>query len=928
MKHSVAYFTPMDIIWEGDLEEEKEVEVAPDSKIKVNDKKQMTAKVKTKNYGATQWSDYVDVGSRAETKWWSSNESIATVSSTGEVTGKSPGTVRIRAIWDNGTYKISDIANITVYKDGDPGDGDPGDPGGGDPGENPNPGTPSGACENPRAGQNLSAKAMDPFVSAQILADHPNNSPYAFDVMQGIPTSEYLFTNAMARQYLFQNRFVEMSGTCTFEVPVSQTYNLTWTEMGPPATEGGPAVPIPMSDTETRNEMITVKRDYRYWKIDNLEIYQIQRADVTNYALPNGGVQMTPQGYTPPYYAVATNGGIVQVPTPQSITLPSEPVPGTNSRPGIPNRLPLFQSEAERSIKDVTVRNDTLTFNGGTVMDGRTVDKQGPSPGTIPEPAMTNNRVLYKDRLWIEPSKVNRANNASQGTIYFGLMPNAVNGGADTSFPIYGINSVTVHTPTVMYAAASDDEQHNQKSRPNASRAALILERPFTVSLPTTGAHVSYPGYGNRNYAKYMKSKQVQFPFDVYKGEGTFVPKQTWIDIPVPEVLSHFYLPVWVDEGDYTVQFRSFTENAPSGATSQAYANRDLAHHVATDAIEVEVIGRVYDFRVTDIMDPNWELVFRKQVGSKEATGAGYWTGLNGIDGAPRGNQVPFRLPIAPGSHPGTGYQHTSVKTGYAFKFDLKTKGNMFGPADRIHLKPTYYFVDKNGKNRQEVDLYTHTKEKLFLKIGSKEDTLKRYVILNTRLRNLAESSIQRTASVFYDLYQPNISLSKSQYVEQWRKQAVEQAWVGSYTDLSLPERLRLFIGPTANQIPDSVNASRAEASIQQWYGEFNVPAQIYIVPKGFDLSKQFNFDDKASFFLRDGYLIVNFDIETVRDGRADAPHLQYIHAPLTNQWKREGFVNQVKLPSGAMISLRDGDILFYHGDQSSLQDYKVGGTH
>ncbi|MBR2569502.1 MAG: hypothetical protein IKE34_10005, partial [Paenibacillus sp.] len=178
------------------------------------------------------------------------------------------------------------------------------------------------------------------------------------------------------------------------------------------------------------------------------------------------------------------------------------------------------------------------------------------------------------------------------------------------------------------------------------------------------------------------------------------------------------------------------------------------------------------------------------------------------------------------------------------------------------------------------------------------------------------------------ELFEPQLSLSKSQYVEQWRRLAEEKTAIGSYTDLMLPERLRLFIGPAASQIPPSVHAARAEASVQQWYGEFNVPAQVYIVPKGFDLSRQFNFNDKAPFFLKDGYLIVNFDIKTIRNGRKEAPHLQYIHAPLTNQWQREGGRSEVNLPSGALIPLRDGDIIFYYGNRSSLEDYQVGGTH
>lgn len=46
-----------------------------------------------------------------------------------------------------------------------------------------------------------------------------------------------------------------------------------------------------------------------------------------------------------------------------------------------------------------------------------------------------------------------------------------------------------------------------------------------------------------------MRDKQVRFPFDVYKADRTtFVPKDTWVSIPVGQLQTTFYLPVWVDE--------------------------------------------------------------------------------------------------------------------------------------------------------------------------------------------------------------------------------------------------------------------------------------------------------------------------------------------------------------------------------------------
>lgn len=115
-KYNVSYFTPTDIIWEGDLVEEKEIDVTPDTTLTTGQTQQMEALVKTKNYGETDFNEGIDVSRReTEIKWFSSDETIASIElKTGMLKAESPGTVTVRAIWNNGTYLISDTATITV----------------------------------------------------------------------------------------------------------------------------------------------------------------------------------------------------------------------------------------------------------------------------------------------------------------------------------------------------------------------------------------------------------------------------------------------------------------------------------------------------------------------------------------------------------------------------------------------------------------------------------------------------------------------------------------------------------------------------------------------------------------------------------------------------------------------------------------------
>lgn len=113
-KYLAEYLVPLRLIWQGELYQEKEIDVNPDSSVQVGKTKQLNASVRTKDYGETAWGGWSGVASSSETTWISENTSIATVSNTGLVTAKAVGTVNIRATWKSGVYEISDIATITV----------------------------------------------------------------------------------------------------------------------------------------------------------------------------------------------------------------------------------------------------------------------------------------------------------------------------------------------------------------------------------------------------------------------------------------------------------------------------------------------------------------------------------------------------------------------------------------------------------------------------------------------------------------------------------------------------------------------------------------------------------------------------------------------------------------------------------------------
>lgn len=113
---------------------------------------------------------------------------------------------------------------------------------------------------------------------------------------------------------------------------------------------------------------------------------------------------------------------------------------------------------------------------------------------------------------------------------------------------------------------------------------------------------------------------------------------------------------------EYTVEFASFAINSfdtgdfggteekanitiPNAQYNVQPAGTNSAAHVAIASIKVDVVGRLYDFQVTDIDDYNWKNVFK--TANMQPTGNSYYVGLTGIDKQARGNTTPYVLPIS-----------------------------------------------------------------------------------------------------------------------------------------------------------------------------------------------------------------------------------------------------------------------------------------
>ncbi|MGV2886246.1 hypothetical protein [Paenibacillus taichungensis] len=265
----------------------------------------------------------------------------------------------------------------------------------------------------------------------------------------------------------------------------------------------------------------------------------------------------------------------------------------------------------------------------------------------------------------------------------------------------------------------------------------------------------------------------------------------------------------------------------------------------------------------------------------------------------------------------------------------------MFGDKDAIRITPTFYFQDNDPStppNRIPVDLYYHSDSKKFIKVGSAADVERREIILNNRLRNVPYTDIINTGGSIYDL-NTGWSMTRDQYVNAFVKRATEPTYVGGYDVQILPSPLRTFINTFDRPSNANATPARVNASEQQWYGEYSLPASVYVVTKGTDLAaygRSNRLDDKSPIFLKNGYITVNFNIETIRNADLARPYLQYIHGPLNNQWwNMEGYDSTdgkrdhlTTDPYGVQFRIEDGDVIFYDAKRSSYDDYSPNGTH
>jgi hypothetical protein len=502
----------------------------------------------------------------------------------------------------------------------------------------------------------LGTSEMNKDFTCVIQADTSKSD--AFDVTQGIPSSEYEETLASVESYQTDGRYTTHNVTVRYTKTVTGTrwctdascgcqyeyVNDVWTYVGCKGHS--------YSYTYGEPDGQYIYRSGTYYSCDYFYVWQPKDLTVWNGSFPKPNyVTMLPKNNA---------GEKVRVEVSQTNAWydpdynPDKGTVDMTCEDAAAKKDPNWWHIADNGTGKLKVRNDKVVFTqqDGTkaiLMDNTLALETATAPTTPEEPLMTETGVYQKSGIQIPKTRLN-GEYASKAAVHYVKNSSSYNAkkhkcsaavcaGTKTMYCplnstptccckdsskedlIYGIpvNDVIVHTPVISDFTVVKDSTYVQLVSPSDYKP-IVLDTKFTVNIPAVGYHLTIPAYGYRDYSKYAERVEVKFPIDVYSADGTvFYPKNKWFEVNFGD--TEFLAASWNDEGEVTLQSRTIAincfgdeedEHESKLLEQEVLANLKLENYVATSYDTAEVSGRLYGLNIFDVSDyPLWQSVFR-----------------------------------------------------------------------------------------------------------------------------------------------------------------------------------------------------------------------------------------------------------------------------------------------------------------------------
>ena len=318
----------------------------------------------------------------------------------------------------------------------------------------------------------------------------------------------------------------------------------------------------------------------------------------------------------------------------------------------------------------------------------------------------------------------------------------------------------------------------------------------------------------------------------------------------------------------------------------------------------------------------------------------------------------------------GASHKYTDMgegKKGTKFAFSVRTMSNLWDDDSKIEIVPTYTWYDNDGqlplsqKDKQiyiYYDDYTGKDEQLLVPYGSETDKglVQKVQFSDGKfVGSWYDKDFDRSALYPQAHYDGNGDISGFTN-KRSDQDTARSEYLAKYTpcytcsQISIPSGLRIFSGnveqlkmnaknagsdlislASFSNFPNAVTAKSGvfDNSMQTWYGEYYVPANLYVSTMDPDELQKYaeehggleNNDTKV--WKTDGFLVVNFDIVTVKNGKEN---LRYAGGTGgQNMWVDQNYRNTAEVidpKHTTTIPTKPGDVILINNSKSTNDDY------
>lgn len=594
--------------------------------------------------------------------------------------------------------------------------------------------------EEPESEQIELYAALD-NVTVQVYSDDGNPETYGRDdtlpyqvsdvweegqIREGaIPSTEKIVIQGNVGAWMLSTVLQRRSGTEYVRVKVTVPYRTQ--------TEDAQSEELLISPIRTYRKEVWIPKVWSYWEISKGGIYLPESVKVSNECIFGKEVyvpvswEAADAAQKPSYHMNKYGEKKNHISWPYyeedeipclDITLEEQYIisecPG--EEPDVEGYLEVICQNAARKDKtQFWVFSDFLEVDGITMLSD-VPGKEG--CGEIPEREAvtllekriteTSDMQIYKDGIALEHTAKNGRYETTAEVIY--KKEEAPEEFQDErKIEVSEVNEIKIHTPVICSAKieAKHEEQYQCGKIPDGC-AVLVLDTKehfsdFYLQIENTGYHSDKQGYGEANYERFLLRKdgkvqnQVCFPFCVFVDAGNdsanendiLLQKDTWYTVGTEK--QRFYVPFWVETGEYEIQLRAIAANGENNTEkAEVKRNKDSGNYVAEDTVKVYLTGRLYGFEVYKVTGTlSWEITGEQKytVGVKPEAKRGVWE----------------TLPLRTGVHP--YYRNIGgLNEGEGFSFSFMTVGYSGKRAPLVRIRPLLVLVTDNGY--EEVDVY------------------------------------------------------------------------------------------------------------------------------------------------------------------------------------------------------------------------------